>query len=343
MSGVNSLAARPALSAPLRLAFVGAGWIGRHRMQAILETGLGEACVICDPSPDMRSAAQGLAPDAIAVSDFERIFDHALDGVVIATPSAQHAAQSIAALERGIPVFCQKPLGRTARETRAVVDAAARADRLLGVDLSYRETTGMRRIRDLVCQGELGDVFAADMVFHNAYGPDKPWFYDPRLSGGGCVIDLGVHLVDMALWVLGFPEVLDVQSSLFREGRPLDAHSAGVEDAAWATLVLRGGTIVRIACSWRLHAGCDAAITCQFHGTQGGASFSNRDGSFYDFASYRMTGTASETLEDAPEQWGGRAASLWLKRLGQNRTFDPAAEELVAVARILDRIYGRST
>jgi predicted dehydrogenase len=48
-------------------------------------------------------------------------------------------------------------------------------------------------------------VFAVDLVFHNAYGPDKPWFYDPELSGGGCVMDLGVHLVDLALWSLDFP------------------------------------------------------------------------------------------------------------------------------------------
>lgn len=337
----SSFAVLPDLVAPLRLAFVGTGWIGRHRMQAIVGTGIGRAAVICDPAHDMRSAALEAAPGAFLVSDFERIFDHPLDGVVIATPSAQHAAQSIAALQRGIPVFCQKPLGRTAGETKAAVDAAARADRLLSVDLSYRQTTGMQRIRELVQEGELGDVFAVDMVFHNAYGPDKPWFYDPRLSGGGCVVDLGVHLVDLALWALGFPQVVDVQSSLFLEGRPFDTRSAGVEDAAWATLVLETGAIVRIACSWRLHAGQDAMIACNFHGTRGGASFCNRNGSFYDFGTQRMTGTTSETLHDAPEEWGGKAAGMWVKRLAEDRRFDPEARELVAVATVLDRIYGR--
>jgi predicted dehydrogenase len=61
--------------------------------------------------------------------------------------------------------------------------------------------------------GELGRVFAVDLVFHNAYGPDKPWFYDPELAGGGCVMDLGVHLVDLALWSLDFPGVTAVTST----------------------------------------------------------------------------------------------------------------------------------
>jgi len=103
-----------------------------------------------------------------------------------ATPSALHAPQTCQALEAGTAVFCQKPLARTADETRQVIRAARRADRILGVDLSYRFVDGVPQMRELVRSGELGTVFAADLVFHNAYGPDKPWFYDVRQSGGGC-------------------------------------------------------------------------------------------------------------------------------------------------------------
>ncbi|MFY0581591.1 Gfo/Idh/MocA family protein [Cystobacter fuscus] len=127
------------------------------------------------------------------MDSLEALLDLGLDGVVIATPSAFHAEQSVRALERGVAVFCQKPLGRTQEEVRRVVDAARAADRLLGVDLSYRFTTGMRRLRECIQSGALGDIHAVNLVFHNAYGPDKAWFYDPRLSGGGCVMDLGIH------------------------------------------------------------------------------------------------------------------------------------------------------
>jgi len=61
--------------------------------------------------------------------------------------------------------------------------------------------------------------YLADLIFHNAYGPDKPWFYDRTLSGGGCVIDLGIHLVDLALWNLDFPKVMNVTSRLFAPGQ----------------------------------------------------------------------------------------------------------------------------
>jgi predicted dehydrogenase len=324
-----------------RLGFLGVGWIGRRRMEAIVNTGAVEVAAIADPSPDMAAEAGRLAPDAKLVSTLDELLDTGVDGIVIATPSAMHAEQSIRALERGVAVFCQKPLGRTAAEATAVVDAARAADRLLAVDLSYRFTEGMRRIREAVRSGELGRVYAVDLVFHNAYGPDKPWFYNPALSGGGCVMDLGVHLVDLALWTLDFPEVSEVSAKLYVGGEPLGPRLARVEDYALATLELVPGTVVQLACSWRLHAGCDAMISAAFYGTDGGVRLNNVNGSFYDFTAERFRGTARETLATPPDAWGGRAAADWAARLASGERFDPAAERLVDVARVLDRIYSR--
>ncbi|MFL5296916.1 MAG: Gfo/Idh/MocA family protein [Phenylobacterium sp.] len=338
------LAKAPARAAALdrpRVGFLGVGWIGRHRMQAMLATGAIEASAVADPSAEMAEAAAALAPHAARAEGLDDLLALDLDGLVIATPSALHAEQSIAALERGVAVFCQKPLGRTAAEARAVVGAARAADRLLAVDLSYRFTEGMRRIRELVLGGELGRVYAADLVFHNAYGPDKPWFYDPALSGGGCVMDLGVHLVDLALWTLDFPQVARVSASLLAQGEPLAGRTDRVEDYAVATLELETGASVRLACSWRLQAGCDAEISAAFYGTDGGAALRNLGGSFYDFTAERYRGTARETLASPPDDWGARAAADWARRLAAGERFDPAAERLVDVARVLDRIYGR--
>ncbi|HEX2555660.1 MAG TPA: Gfo/Idh/MocA family oxidoreductase [Microvirga sp.] len=333
--------ARASAPARPRLGFLGVGWIGRHRMQAVIESGAAEIAAIADPSPETAAEAGKLAPDAELVSTLDDLLDAGIDGVVIATPSALHAEQSIRALERGAAVFCQKPLGRTEREVRAVVDAARAADRLLGVDLSYRFTDGMRRIREVARSGELGRIYGIDLVFHNAYGPDKPWFYDPALSGGGCVMDLGVHLVDLALWTLDFPAVREVSSRLFAGGEPLGGRTDTVEDYAVATLTLETGTVVQLACSWRLQAGRDAIIAASFYGTGGGAALANVDGSFYDFAAERFRGTARETLSAPPDAWGGRGAADWARRLAAGARFDPESERLVDVARALDRIYGR--
>ena len=121
-----------------RVGFLGTGWIGRHRMEAMLATGAVEAVAVCDPSNECAAEAAKLAPDARQVGSLEEMLALDIDGVVIATPSALHAAQSITAFDAGKAVFCQKPLGRTAAETQAVVDAARSADRLLGVDLSQQ-------------------------------------------------------------------------------------------------------------------------------------------------------------------------------------------------------------
>jgi predicted dehydrogenase len=324
-----------------RLGFLGVGWIGRHRMEAMLGTGAVEAAAIADPSAEMRAEAANLAPDAAILDTFEELLAQDLDGLVIASPSALHAEQSTRALEAGLAVFCQKPLGRTAAETAAVVAAARSADRLLGVDLSYRHTLGMQAIRQAVSGGELGQVFGADLTFHNAYGPGKPWFFDPAQSGGGCVIDLGVHLVDLALWSLGWPEVTDVQSHLFRKGVPLADPARQVEDYAIATITLEDGTVLRLACSWNLPAGTEAVIGAEFYGTGGAAALRNVGGSFYDLAATRMAGTQSWELAPLDSDWGGRAAADWARRLASGEGFDPEAERLVDVARVLDRIYQR--
>ena len=324
-----------------RVGFLGVGWIGRHRMQAIVDTGAVEVAGIADASPEMTAEAGKLAPQARAVSSLDELLDLRLDGLVIATPSALHAEQSIRALGQGAAVFCQKPLGRTAAEAQAVVDAARAADRLLGVDFSYRYTEGMRRIREIVGSGELGRVHAVDLVFHNAYGPDKPWFYDPALSGGGCVMDLGVHLVDLALWALDFPDVAGVSARLFAGGEPLGGRPDRVEDYAVATLDLGTGAVVQLACSWRLQAGRDAIISATVYGTEGGVALHNVNGSFYDFTAERYRGTATEILSTPPDAWGGRSAAEWATRLAAGERFDAGAHRVVTVAQVIDRIYGR--
>jgi predicted dehydrogenase len=310
-------------------------------MQAMIETGAIEPAAVMDPSTQMAEEALRLAPDAVRADTLDEMLAKGLDGLVIATPSALHAEQAIRALGAGCAVFCQKPLARTAHEAAAVVEAAQRADRLLAVDLSYRFTEGMQAIRNLVQSGALGRLFAIDLVFHNAYGPDKSWFYDPAFSGGGCIMDLGVHLVDLALWALDFPKAEVASSTLMTHGELLGPRPRKVEDYAVATLTLGQGVVVRLACSWRLQAGQDAVISASFYGIEGGAELRNVGGSFYDFTAERFIGTRRETLASPPDAWGGRAAADWAQRLAAGERYDPAAERLVEVSKVLDRIYGR--
>ncbi|MBI2678471.1 MAG: Gfo/Idh/MocA family oxidoreductase [Candidatus Koribacter versatilis] len=310
-------------------------------MQAIASSGSAEVALICDASPEIAGKALATVPGAAPAACFRDLLRAGLDGIVIATPSALHAEQSLAALESGLAVFCQKPLGRTAAEAGAVIAAARRAHRLLAVDFSYRFTAALQTVRGLVRSGALGEVYAANVLFHNAYGPDKQWFYDPALSGGGCVMDLGVHLVDAALWILGFPEVTGVSSRLYAGGALLPPRPAVVEDYATARLDLAGGVSVDLACSWRLPVGQDCVIAIEFYGTKGGAAFRNVGGSFYDFTAEHYDGTRRTALAGPPDAWPGRAPVDWAGRLAAGEGFDPAIEHVVSVAGVLDSIYGR--
>jgi predicted dehydrogenase len=329
-------------SAP-RLGFVGAGWIGRHRMAAVCSSGAATAAAVAEPDPGLLAAALESAPRARPCRGLEEMLELApelvLDGVVIATPNALHAGQSLQALAAGLPVFCQKPLGRSAGEAREVVAAARRADLRLGVDLSYRFVEGARRIRELVAAGELGTVYAARLVFHNAYGPDKEWFYDRARSGGGCVLDLGTHLIDLLLWILDETAVTAVTSRCLAGGAMLRDPERQVEDYAVARLELAGGAVAEIACSWHLPAGQDAVIAASFYGTAGGAELRNVNGSFYDFVAERFRGTARETLAGPPDAWGGKALEDWARRLAAGRGFDTEVESAARVAEVVDRIY----
>ena len=286
--------------------------------------GVAEVAAVADPA--------GTDLDVECLGSFEELLDRQLDGIVIATPSALHAEQAVTALERGLAVFCQKPLGRDAGETHAVVEAARTADRLLGVDLSYRFTDAGRRVRDELASGSLGDVYAVELVFHNAYGPDKPWFYDRRLAGGGCLIDLGTHLADLVLWALDFPP------ATVRSARLLSPSGLEVEELAFAELEV-GGAHVRLGCSWRLPAGRDCVIEASFYGTRGGVRLRNVDGSFYDLRADRLDGTRSVELAAPGDDWSGRAAVSWARRLAAGERFDATAEQTVAVAQLLDAIY----
>lgn len=332
-----------------RLGFLGVGWIGRNRMQALAREGLARVTAVADPEAEALAAAAEVAPNAVRAGSLEDLLEHELDGVVIATPSALHAEQAVAALERGLAVFCQKPLARDAEETRRVLAAARAADRLLAVDLSYRHVEALLLAHEQVTSGALGELHTIDLVFHNAYGPGKPWFTDPDLAGGGCLIDLGTHLIDLALWLTEANRVVPLSGQTRQRNHTIDVetaralslHGHAVEDHVTAELAL-GRVRARLACSWFASAGRDCVFECTAWGSEGAVSVRNVGGSFYDFRAELWRGTTSETLVEPPDEWGGRAIAAWAGRLRDDRGYDPAADELELVAEGIDAIYHKA-
>lgn len=322
-----------------RLGFIGLGWIGRKRLDALDAASIEVTALVESDATRLSSAAEAF-PGAMATRDVDAILDADLDGVVIATPNGLHAQQAIACLERGIPVFCQKPLATNLADVERVVAAARSADRLLGIDFCYRHVGGMHELRRRLQAGEIGDVLAVDLTFHNAYGPDKSWCQVRRLAGGGCLMDLGVHLLDLSLWLQSMPPTERVRSRLFAQGAPVQAGDA-VEDLAFAEFIQANGAIVRLACSWHAHIGQGAIIQIAIAGTRGGALWSNIDGSFYDFRLDLIHGTNRERLDgrDDSEDWGPRALQAWIERLRIGNRFDSEADEIIRSAALIEEVY----
>jgi predicted dehydrogenase len=197
--------------------------------------------------------------------------------VVICTPNALHVPQARAALMTGKHVLVQKPLALTTAEAQSTVDLAAQAGRLLFVDYTYRYLATTDQLRQSLPQ--IGPPRRVRAAFHNIYGPGKAWFFDPRLSGGGALIDLGVHLLDLALDLLGPTTVSLEQADLsFGRGYP-------VEDAA--RLLLRLDEVpFSLEVSWNADLPL-TEIRLEIEAEQGRLRWENVEGSFFHFRTLR--------------------------------------------------------
>ncbi len=154
------------------------------------------------------------------------------------------------------------------------------------------------------------------------------------------MIDTGIHLVDLALWLFDGATVGSVTARCLGGGRPLRRdRAAGVEDYAVARIDMVPAPTVSLSCSWRLPVGCDALIEVSLYGSKGGLSVRNVNGSFYDFRAERHRGTSREVIDEPPDAWGGRAVVDWGRQLAAGRGYDPEVERAVQVARVVDAIY----
>lgn len=321
------------------LAFCGVGWMGKMRLKAVLESDLAKVLVIADPSAVCRIEALELAQQAELYDNWEETVNHpAVDGVVISTPNFLHKAQTVAALEKGKNVFCQYPPGCSAAEVEVMIEAAGKSDRLLAVDFSYRYCDAFQQTREIIDSGELGTLFAVELCFHSAMGPDKEWYYQIGQSGGGCMTDLGMHLLDFVLLALGFPDIKRVESRLYAKGKRIEGR-AQAEDYGTAFIDLSTGVQLTLTSSWHLHTGSAATIRAGFYGTRGAVSLQNINGSFFDFAAFLHKGASRQWLSGTLENWTDGALLDWIRRLSVNPRYDPAAENYIHSARLLDRIY----
>lgn len=259
---------------PIGLGFAGVGWLGESLIKALPATSRLRLAAVQDADAALAVDVAGRYASPWQGTELQALLRApGVDAVVICTPNVFHVPQACAALEAGRHVLVQKPLATTSAGARQVLAVARQAERLLFVDYSYRLLETTAALRQAV--GRLGPIQAVRGVFHNVYGPGKGWFFDPRLSGGGALVDLGVHLLDLAVSVLGPRDVALEQADL----RFASGHA--VEDAAHLRLRL-GDTPMDLAVGWNADRPL-TEIALQVSGEMGVARWENVDGSFFRF------------------------------------------------------------
>jgi predicted dehydrogenase len=204
------------------LGVAGLGWLGEALIKDVPRIGGFRVLAVQDVVPDRARAVADRHGAGLALQRFDDLL--AVDGVeavLICTPNAFHAEQAQAALRAGKDVLVQKPLALSCADAVRSLDVAGQARRLLFVDYTYRFLETMRALRAAL--PAVAPVRSMRAVFHNIYGPgaEKTWFFDARLSGGGALTDLGVHLLDLGLWLLE-PRQARLEATELGDGRPVE-------------------------------------------------------------------------------------------------------------------------
>lgn len=207
------------VGAELRVAVIGAGGIARsqHLPQwrshpRVRLVGLSDI----NQTQAHRVAEQFAIP--VVESDWRRLIERTdIDVVDVTTPNAWHAPMTIASLEAGKDVLCEKPIATNSTEARAMVEAAQRTGRRLMINHEFRFSPTLEALRTLAHGELLGSVYHAHARWTRRRGvPALPTFIDKSLAVGGPVLDLGVHVLDLALWIMGFPKAERVSARVSR-------------------------------------------------------------------------------------------------------------------------------
>jgi predicted dehydrogenase len=196
----------------LKVAIIGCGLIGQKRASAL---GAAELTVACDVAPERAAALARTASNCTAAVNWEEVVTHPeIDIVIIATTHDLLAPIAAAAAANGKHVLIEKPGARTAAELDCVAQAAARTGAFVRVGFNHRYHRALRKAREVFDSGVLGPLmFIRGRYGHGArIGYDKEWRSRPEISGGGELIDQGMHLIDLARWFLG--DFVNVQGSI---------------------------------------------------------------------------------------------------------------------------------
>ncbi|MBM7565573.1 Gfo/Idh/MocA family protein [Paenibacillus sacheonensis] len=277
----------------VRIGIIGAGNIGSvHASQFSQLRDVCEITSITDlylPLAEQRAVEFGIP--AVPESPEALIQSPNVDAVIIGVPNQYHADLAIQAIEAGKHVLLEKPMGINAAAAKRILQAAEKTDKVVMVGHQMRWESVPMQIKEQIDRGELGKIYNAKTGWFRRKGIPGwgTWFTRMDQSGGGPLIDIGVHMLDLALYLMGNPKPVSVFGSTYAEfgpkrrgigtwGKPNWNGVYDVEDLATAMIKMEDGSTLTLEVSWAVHMDTDNTPFVHLMGTEGGASYRGATG-----------------------------------------------------------------
>lgn len=348
----------------VRIGIVGCGGIanGKH-MPALSKLKDVEMVAFCDIVEEraQKAAKQYGAEGAKVFTDYRELLKLDLDVVHVLTPNKSHSPITVAALEAGKHVMCEKPMAINTEEARKMVDAAKRTGRKLTIGYQNRFRPDSMYLKKCVEAGDLGDIYyARALAIRRRAVPTWGVFLDAEQQGGGPLIDIGTHALDLTLWEMDNYEPEMVVGSVFRKlgdnensanaWGPWDPKKFTVEDSAFGFVKMKNGATIVLESSWALNMIDSNEAKTILCGDKAGADMLGKDGGLRingeRFSKMYVTEPAltAGSVDFYEGDLGGKPedveARMWIDHVkDDSKPLVVKPEQALVVTQILEAIY----
>lgn len=341
----------------IKVGMIGAGAIADDHCRSINAYNGAEVAAIAEIHTERRDAIQEKYKIARSYTKWQDLVaDKDLDAVAIALPNALHAPVSIAALNAGKHVMLDKPFALNYAEAKKVVQTAKRKKKILMLGMNQRYRQDAQTLKAIVDRGELGEIYHGKAYWYRRTGSPKfgTWFVNQKLSGGGCMLDIGVHFLDLALHLMDNWEPVSVSGQVYTKfgNRGIGEGGWGksdhnpklkfdVEDFATALIKFRNQATLELNVSWVIHQEQGNKSNIELYGTEAGACLEPTK----IFRQAKRSGEYEAVVPQnvkIPHRYANRQAN-WLDAITGKDTPLCTVEQALVVQRILDAVYASSS
>jgi predicted dehydrogenase len=344
----------------LKIGIVGCGGIanGKH-LPSLKKLENIEMVAFCDIIEEKaKEAADQFGTEGAKVyTDYKELLkDKSIDVVHVLTPNKSHSFITVDALEAGKHVMCEKPMAKTAAEAKKMVETAKKTGKKLTIGYQNRHRSDSDYLKKLCENGELGEIyFAKAHAIRRRAVPTWGVFLNEEEQGGGPLIDIGTHALDMTLWMMNNYKVKSVMGNVYHKlGSKKDAANAWgswnpdefkVEDSAFGFITMENGATIVLESSWALNSLEIGEAQTTLCGTEGGADM--KDGLRINGEKFSKLYTTKPELgaggvafyDGKAESEADREARLWIECIINDTEPVVKPEQAIVVTEILEAIY----